>query len=323
MTATLFSPSGARLRHLLVLLLLALSLLAGVSVSQTQALEAQAVQAEAVLLPALKQVHVLTRQVDEQRGMAALHLTLQEGAARAELEGRLQAGRLQIQRRMAALAQRLVDDTDRSHHRSVAASLVLFWAAQDRLLAASRRAPTDAAAAQQARALLAGESQAAFVRLRTDIDAWWTYTEQAMTQLVQQANAAAHRVAQTVWALAGLLVLALAMAWALWRAPRQRMQAPQPTRAGGLDAGAARAHAQTHLQALNAAVAAARRGEPGRAAGLSAQEAQRLADQVAAAAQGLRRCIDRPAVAPHGGGPVRDPGDAVGGATGSQPQPPR
>ena len=49
-----------------------------------------------------------------------------------------------------------------------------------------------------------------------------------------------------------------------------------------------------HLQALNAAVATARRGEPGRGAGLSAQEASQLADQVAAAAHGLRKLVDRP-----------------------------
>jgi len=313
MTATLFSPSGARLRHLLVLLLLALSLLAGVSVSQTQALETQVAQAETVLLPALKQVHVLTRQVDEQRGMAALHLTLQGDAARAELEGRLQAGRLLIQRHMQAFGQRLTDDTDRSHHRSVAASLVAFWAAQDRLLAASRRAPTDADAAREARALLAGETQASFTRLRADIDAWWAYTEQAMTQLVQQARAAAHRVAQTVWALAGLLVLALAIAWAVLQLARQRRMGSAPLQAGGPSGAVDRASAQSHLAALNAAVAAARRAEPGRAAGLSAQEAQRLAEQVAAAAQGLRRCIDQPQAASQGGGPARDAGDAAGG----------
>ena len=313
MNPIFLSPSGARLRHLLVLLLLALSLLAGVSVSQTQALEAQAVQAE-VLLPARKQVQTLTRQVEEQRGMAALHLTLQGEAARAEVEGRLQAGRLLIQRRMAAFAQRLTDDTDRGHHRSVAASLATFWAAQDRLLAASRRAPTDADAARQARVLLVGESQAAFARLRADIDAWWMYTDQALTQQAQRARADAHQVALTVWALAALSVLALAMAWALLQRSRRRMPDPS-ARDGGLDGAAARAQVQTHLAALNAAVAAARRGEPGRAAGLSAQEAQRLAEQVAAAAQGLRHWIDRTHVTPSGGEPDS--------AAGRQHQPPR
>ena len=314
MNAILSKPSGARLRHLLVLLLLALSLLAGVSVSQTQALEAQAVHTALVLLPAVKQVHALARQVDEQRGMAALHLTLQTEAARTALEGRLLAGRLLIQRRMVAFGQRLTDDIDRDHHRSVAASLAAFWAAQDRLLAASRRAATDAVAVQQARALLVGETQATFDRLHAAIEAWWTYSEQAMTQQAQQARADAQRVAQTVWALAALLVLALAMAWALLQQSRRRVLVV-PAHSGGLDGAAARAHAQTHLAALNAAVAAARRGEPGRAAGLSAQEAQRLAEQVAAATQALRRWVDHPQNAVSGG--VAD------SAAGDRPQPPR
>ncbi len=301
MTLTLSSPSGARLRQLLVLLLLALGLLAGVSVSQTHELEAQAVRADVVVLPALKRVHELARHVDEQRGMAALHLTLQAEPARAELEGRLQAGRLQIERRMAVFGQRLADDTDRQHHRSVAASLVVFWDAQDRLLAASRRAAGDADAARQARALLTGEAQQAFHRLRADIDAWWSYTEQAAAQQAQLVRAAAHLVAQTVWALAALLALALAMAWALLQAP-QRSSLAQPAPGAVLGGQAA----QAHLQALNAAVAAARRGAPGRAAGLSAQEAQHLAEQVARATQGLRRLIDRPQAARSGAGPEAD-----------------
>ncbi len=301
MNLTLSTPPGARLRQLLVLLLLALGLLAGVSVSQTHELEAQAVLADVVVLPALKRVHELARQVDEQRGMAALHLTLQGEAARAELEGRLQAGRLQIERRMTVFGQRLTDEVDRGHHRNVAASLVAFWAAQDQLLAASRRAAADVAAAQQARALLTGEGQQAFLRLRADIDAWWAYTEQAAALQAQQARAAAHLAAQTVWALAALAALALAMAWALLHAP-QRPAPAAPAPAALLDDQAA----QVHLQALNAAVAAARRGEPGRAAGLSAQEAQRLAEQVASAAQGLRRLIDRPQ-ATSGGWPDETP----------------
>ncbi|MES2719007.1 MAG: hypothetical protein V4795_24825 [Pseudomonadota bacterium] len=303
MTLTLSSPSGARLRQLLVLLLLALGLLAGVSVSQTHELEARAVQADVVVLPALKRVHELARHVDEQRGMAALHLTLQAEPARAELEGRLQAGRLQIERRMAVFGQRLSDDTDRQHHRSVAASLVAFWGAQDRLLAASRRAPGDADAARQARALLTGEAQQAFHRLRADIDAWWSYTEQAAAQQAQLVRAAAHLVAQTVWALAALLALALAMAWALLQAPQRSTLALAPPAPGAVLGGQA---AQAHLQALNDAVAAARRGEPGRAAGLSAQEAQHLAEQVARATQGLRRLIDRPQAARSGAGPETD-----------------
>ena len=72
-----------------------------------------------------------------------------------------------------------------------------------------------------------------------------------------------------------------------------------PPRAPQAGAGVPDSHAaQQHLLALNQAVAAARRGAPGRAPGLSSLEAQRLAEQVDGAARGLRRLIDRPAGAP-------------------------
>lgn len=289
MTPAIAAPQGTRLRQLLVLLLLSIGLLAGVSVLQTQDLHGQVLHADQALLPMLKQVHALARQVDEQRGMAALHLTLPAGPQRTELEARLQAGRQQIERRMAAFGRQLQDDTDRAHHHTVAAALATFWDVQDRLLAASRQAAADPAAAQRARSLLTGDAQQAFLQLRAEVDAWWAYTEAAAAQQAQQARVAAHLTAQVVWALAALVALALPMAWALLRTP-------QPGRGAGVapgvlaDGDAARAH----LQALNAAVAAARRGEPGRAAGLSAHEARLLAEQVAAAAQGLRRLIDRP-----------------------------
>lgn len=292
-------PPGARLRPLLVLLLLALCLLAGVSVSQTHALHADAQQAAVVVVPALKQVHALARQVDEQRGMAALHLTLDNAERRSDLEDRLHAGRLQIERRMAAFAQRLDDDTDRAHHRSVAAALAAFWAAQDQLLAASRRGAADAAAAQQARSLLTGPAQQAYLQLRAAIEAWWSTLEGAAIRQAEQASTTAHRLLQLVWAVAALAALGVALAWAQWRVLRRPASVPAGGPALPADA-ALRGQLHGHLQALNAAVSAARRGEPGRAAGLSAHEARHLADQVAGAAQGLRQLIDRPVRPPAG-----------------------
>lgn len=306
---------GTRLRQLLVLLLLALALLAGVSVSHTHGLHAQTVQTETVRVPALKRVHELARQVDEQRGMAALHLTLQDEARRADIEERLQLGRKQIERRMAAFARQLTDAADHGHHRAVAASLADFWAAQDRLLAASRRAAADAANAahaEQARALLTGESQAAFLRLRADIDAWWTALESAAMQQAQQARLDANLVVQLVWAGAALAALALSVGWAVMRWP---LAAPLADAAAGRMRLQAQAQLQDHLQALNDAVAAARRGEPGRAAGLSAQEARQLADRVATAAQGLRRLVGR-AIPPGAAAPP----DADGAPGDHQPQ---
>jgi hypothetical protein len=195
---------------------------------------------------------------------------------------------------MAAFARQLTDAADHSHHRTVAASLADFWVAQDRLLAASRRAASDAAAAGQARVLLTGESQATFLRLRADIDAWWTALENAALQQAQQARLDANLVVQLVWAGAALAALSLAVGWAVLRWPQRPQQASPPAGDAAARArGEVQAQLRTHLQALNDAVAAARCGEPGRAAGLSAQEARLLADQVATAAQGLRRLVGR------------------------------
>ena len=188
MLPTLSSPPATRLRQLLVLLLLALGLLAGVSVSQSRDAEAQAIHTEAVLLPALQQVHDLASRVDEQRGMAALHITLRSGSERQALEARLRASRQQVERRMAALGQRPAGDTDRQHHATVQARLAGFWAAQDKLLAASRRAALDPAAADLARSLLSGEAQQAFDSLRADIEAWWVEIERVAAQLASQAR---------------------------------------------------------------------------------------------------------------------------------------
>lgn len=299
MELTFSAPPATRLRQLLVLLLLAVALLAGVSVSQSRDVESGAIHTEVVALPAVLQMHDLANRVDEQRGMAALHLTLRGDAERTALEGRLQASRQQVERRMAAHARRLQGDADHRHHAAVQGSLAAFWAAQDELLALSRRAVQDPAAAQQARALLTGPAQQAFERLRADIEAWWADAERAAGQSAADARAAAHLAAVVVWVQAMLVALALAVAWVLLRLPLRPLQPPPPL-ADVLDSGAAR----QHLQALIDAVASARRGEPGRAAGLSATEARHLAEQVDSAARGLRRLIDRPAAAAPPGQPA-------------------
>jgi hypothetical protein len=295
MLLTLSAPPATRLRQLLVLLLLALCLLAGVSVSQSRDAETRAIHTEAVLLPALQQVHDLASRVDEQRGMAALHITLRSDPERLVLEGRLQASRQQVERRMAALGQRPAGAADRQHHATVQDALAGFWAAQDKLLAASRRAAQDPAAGHLARSLLAGEAQQAFDRLRVGIEAWWAEVERAAGQLASQARVAAQHAALVVWALALLAALALAAGWALLRLPLQSLPLSQVPQAGA-DLPDSHAALQ-HLLALNQAVAAARRGEPGRAHGLSSLEARRLAEQVDGAARGLRCLIDRPAAA--------------------------
>jgi len=134
-----------------------------------------------------------------------LHLLLRDGAERTALETRLEAERRLIDKRMVAYGKRLVDDTDRQHFDAVQGSLSAFWAVQDKLMAAARRAPADPAAAAEARTLIAGEAQAAFRQLTTDLEAWWAYVE----RLAEQAAASAQQRALTVL-LPSLLAVAIA-----------------------------------------------------------------------------------------------------------------
>lgn len=293
---------AARLRGLLVLLLLTLGLLAGVSVSQSRQAESTSIAMDELVVPAIKHLHLLSTGVDELRGMAALHLLLRNERERTGLEVRLAAGRSRIDRLLVAHGTQLIDDADRQHHAAVQISLARFWIAQDRLLAASRRALADPAAAALARTLLTGESQLAFAQLRADLDAWWAHTEQRAAQATRQARAAAQTAVLLAWSSAALAGMAAVMGWVSTFAVAPgayRARRRPPAGAAGSAAAVDGPALQQHLQALNAAVAAARRAEPGRAAGLSAQEAQRLADQVDAAASGLRALIDKPAAAPH------------------------
>mgnify|MGYP001197027312 CR=1 FL=1 len=196
---------GQRLRGLLALFILLVGLLAGVTMSHTQSASSASRHFSEVVMPSMKRVHDLVAAVDEVRGLSALHLLVHDDAERAALESRLSAERRMIDKRMAAYGKRLVDDIDRQHFEAVQKSLTTFWAAQDKLLAAARRAPGDPAAAAEARSLVSGEAQAAFRQLAADLEAWWAYVE----RLAEQAAASASQKALTLL-LPSLLAVAIA-----------------------------------------------------------------------------------------------------------------
>ena len=252
-------PTGPRFRSLLLLLLLALGLLATVTLSQSRAAEQQQQRVSEVVLPAMKQLRELSTAVDESRGLLALHLLLRQADERAQVERRLLAARVAINDRMAAHARELVDELDRQHYAAVQASLLLYWQANDQLLAASRQALTGSAAADAARALMQGESQQAFARLRADIEHWWQHVEEAAAASSRQARASARWAGMA--ALVGLALAALPLLW-LRLAPGRRRAAA--ARVAGLEGGeqADGASWRPPLRSLDAAVAAARHGEP-------------------------------------------------------------
>ena len=140
MTFSLPNTASRQRRRWSTLLLLALVLVTGLSLSMTRQQGARLAEVDELILPSVRLVHEMTVVVDEARGLSALHLLRADPVERQDLEDRLQAARQRIERRMAASRQRLADDTERRHFQRVRASLSAYWAAQDRLLAASRLA---------------------------------------------------------------------------------------------------------------------------------------------------------------------------------------
>jgi hypothetical protein len=315
--------TSRQLRRGATLLLLALALATGLLLSTTRQSGARLAEVDELILPSVRLVHEMTVVVDEARGLSALHLLHADRAEQRDLEGRLQAARQRIERRMAVSRQRLADDTERRHFQRVRTSLSAYWAAQERLLVASRQAADTPPAANRSRALLGGESQAAFQQLRADLDAWWAYTDElagvALAQAASQARQQALLLGLQALLLLGLGACLLAgrptrgagarTAGAPWpptgpaTGPTTALAALSPAApppvsrrpADGPALSLDQLALQARLLALNAAVAAARggavgpsaRGAVGSSARRAEQDLSRLAVQLGATATRL------------------------------------
>jgi len=225
---TLFQDTrlGHRIGGAVALLLLLLALANILSARQTRQLDAKLAELASVTLPSGRLVHELMGLVEDLRGMAALHLVLSGGPELAALEARMQGKRQKLALRLAAFEPRIQDDGDRQHCQIVKASLVDFWREQDKLLALSRLAANDAAAAAAARALLAGPSQLTFQKLVADLDAWWDYHEQRAGQAAQQSHADASRAMSQLAMLGGVGLVLVGVCVALLRRSIRLRPAP-------------------------------------------------------------------------------------------------
>ena len=272
-------PIGPRLAGALALLLLLMGLGTALSSRQSEAQLQTLALLEQTALPSARLLHELSGHVDELRGLLALHLMLGGTAEATALAQQMQLRRQAIELRLAAFVSRLVDTTERAHFESVSASLAVFLAEQDQLLAITRRGTQDVAIAADARAQLTGPSQRASPRLSADLAAWSAYVEQRTDQASRQARMlGAGLPLQLALLAAAMLAVAALLAGAAWAGARQpgaRQPAGQAARsadawadwprrrrlvdlAGTVD----RLAFEAHLLALNAAVLAARQSQP-------------------------------------------------------------
>ena len=321
-------PISQRLGAALALLLLLMGLGTALASRQSQAQQQTLALLEQTALPSARLLHELTGQVDELRGLLALHLMLGGTAEAGAMAQQMRLRSLAITQRLAAFGPRLVDGTERTHCEAVSASLALFIAEQDKLLAMSRHGTQDAATAAAARKLLTGPSQLAYQRLSADLATWSAYVEQRTDQTSRQARALGAGLPLQLALLAavmlsGAAVLAMA-AWAGLCQPGASLAAAQAAQAARAARAASTAQAradgprrrrlvdladtadrlafEAHLLALNAAVAAARQGRPGQAeqpAPAGDEEGVRhLAHRVAETTRAVRQWLaDEPALA--------------------------
>ena len=302
-------PIGRGLGAALALLLLLMGLGTALSSRQSQEQLQTLALLEQTALPSARLLHELIGQVDELRGLLALHLMLGGTPEASALAPQMRLRRQAIEQRLAAFGPRLVDGTERTHFDAVSASLAVFLAEQDKLLAITRRGTQDAATAAAARTQLTGPSQLAYQRLSADLAAWSAYVEQRSDQAQRQARAG---LASLPWlgAVQALLLLAAATVAAL-----QLAAGRWPVAGGGAAAGVAQATDrwadwprrrrlvdladtvdklafEAHLQAVNAAVVAARQGVPGAVVPAGQEEGLRhLARRVADTTQALRQLL--------------------------------
>ena len=315
-------PIGRGLGAALALLLLLMGLGTALSSRQSQEQLQTLALLEQTALPSARLLHELIGQVDELRGLLALHLMLGGTPEASALAQQMRLRRQAIEQRLAAVGPRLVDLAERTHFETVSASLRLFMTEQDRLLAISIKGTQDAATASAARHLLTGPSQLAYQRLSADLAAWWAYVEQRADQASRQARMlGAGLPVQLALLAAAMLAGAVVLAMAAWaglcqpgaspaaaqaaRAARKaqaRADGPRRRRLVDLADTADRLAFEAHLLALNAAVAAARQGRPGQAdqpAPAGDEEGVRhLAHRVAETTRAVRQWLaDEPALA--------------------------
>lgn len=301
---------GERLGALGLLLLL-LAVLTGVSITQAGLLDSAADRLEDQTLPALRQVHELRRVVDQARGLEALHLLSSDDAERERLETQLLRQRERLQSHLNALAARSgapQDQAERRLNAQLADQLARWWVVQDKVLAASRAAASQAAgseASQLARRLMAGDSQTAWQAVGEALDQCLRLHNQRAAELARGHRAQAELLRMVLVGVLGLVLLGCVLLLVRLR------QAGTPAGAGGLSAGLGAAVGEasslpasldsivTHsrLLALNAAVQAARQGAPSPAelaerAHLAA-EAEALARRCDAVRRGLRLGLPR------------------------------
>ena len=212
-------PGRRALGVLAALLLLLLGLVSASAMRQVQGLQQQVDVVVEHTLPTLRLARELQAQLDDLRGMSALHLSSAGAAERDALAARMRAQRQRMDRQLAAHLRQPggADPAGEAAHRDeVQAGWLRYRALHDQLLQAAA-GDAEAAAGRPVRALLAGEAQQAYQALRDALERWCEAGELRAEQARRDARAAGESAAWHLVLMVALGGLAAAAggAWGL------------------------------------------------------------------------------------------------------------
>lgn len=253
-------PFGAAISVLLIVC----AILTAVSAWQANRLDApddgEAMDSTDIAAP----MRQMLRRLDQVRGLEALHLLVGSSAEQRALESEIAAQRRAIAATLARCRTAADDGVDLALGAAVRAGFTAYWGLQDRLLAVSRRALADRAAAGEARQLFDRDAQAIVDRLRDQLDRWWSHRETRLREALQARSAGA---ARALWLVAFLGALTLAIGALLgwwWRKRPNAIAATAMAPAGDQAATASRVQeVQALIDAVRSEAAPASRHEAG------------------------------------------------------------
>ncbi|MEO8298755.1 MAG: MCP four helix bundle domain-containing protein [Burkholderiales bacterium] len=198
--------SGSIARRMSMGLALALLLAAGatwIALTGLTSLQGNATQVHQRIVPALKTVLGVMADVRQSRLLETQLLVARGDEARRQLETQIEVQRGSLRQHLQRYTS--LDDLDRRHAEQVTGALLGYWAAQDQVLAAARRAVEGTTPADTPYQLAQGVSLSAYDAANAAIDGWRLHGEQV-------AEASSQGAAGDPGLRTGLVVLLLAAA---------------------------------------------------------------------------------------------------------------
>ncbi|WP_290429041.1 methyl-accepting chemotaxis protein [Ideonella oryzae] len=210
---------GQRLGLAFGLLLVLLSVLAGVSAMQMSRLAGNANYYAVNLVPSYEAEHEISQRLDDVRRYGFRHILSKSTQEMDQIEGKIAENRRELEQALDHYAKDLVsDDEDRRDMEAVQTAMKDYDAQWAKVQAVSRLTPSNPGKTDEAVQLMNGPAFESYQTVQKAIGQWWAYN----VKLAKDQDVASHATEQSArWILVALtlaaLVLGIGAAWVITR----------------------------------------------------------------------------------------------------------